>query len=147
MGDETLKGQVAMERPKSVVVLLQALDVHKKEKHSPSGPPPSFELAFCYRHKTATVIQAREFVGEGKTAQLCLQHVLFCGTTDRAHQKLTDLRTPHVTKQRAVSLRTYIPQQTGKFSICVRKESMQNVIDGSVFSAGQRARGSAAKSR
>jgi len=38
-------------------------------------------------------------------------------------------------------------QQTGEFSICFRKESLENVINLFIFSAWQQARSTAAKQR
>src|SRR5229473_1139431 len=118
-----------------VVNLLQAVHIDYKEQHSPAGSAPNFQLAFCQGHKTATVIQACEFVRECKIAQFCLQHVLFRGAADSAHQKLADRLTPSVTGQRAVRLRAYVSQQTCEFSICLRKESLENVINTLIFSA------------
>jgi hypothetical protein len=118
-----------------IVNLLQAVHIHHKEQHSPAGSAPNFQLAFCQGHKAASVIQAREFVSERKIAQFCLQHVLFRGTADRAHQKLADRLTPSVTWQRTVRLRAYVSQQTCEFSIRFRKESLENVTITLIFSA------------
>src|SRR5712692_9385433 len=118
-----------------VVNLLQTVHIHHKEQHSPAGSAPKFQLAFCQGHKTATVIQTCEFVRERKIAQFCLQHVLFRGAADSAHQKLTDRLTPSFPEQRAVRLRAYVSQQTGEFSICFRKESLEDVINPLLFSA------------
>src|SRR6266852_7439490 len=118
-----------------VVHQLQAGHIDYKEQHSPAGSAPNFQLAFCQGHKAASVIQACEFVSERKIAQFCLQHVLFRGAADSAHQKLTDRLTLSVTRQRAVRLRAYVSQQSGEFSICFRKESLENLINTLIFSA------------
>src|SRR5260370_30468605 len=121
--------------PERVVNLLQTVHLHHKQHHSGVGSAPKFQLAFSKGHKTATVIQACEFVRECKIAQFCLQYVLFRGAADSAHQKLTDRLTLSVTGQRAVRLRAYVSQQSGEFSICFRKESLENLINTLIFSA------------
>src|SRR5258708_30584554 len=111
-----------------IVNLLQAVHIHHKEQHSAAGSAPNFQLAFCQGHKAASVIQACEFVSERKIAQFCLQHVLFRGTADRAHQELTYLLTLSVAEQRAVRLCAYVSQQTGELSVSFRKETCGNVV-------------------
>src|SRR5579863_5829543 len=111
-----------------VVNMLQAVNIHYKQQHPPARPAPKLPLAFCQGHETATVIQACQFVGERKIAQFCLQHVLFCGATNRAHQKLTARLIPSATEQCAVNLGTDISQQTREFSICLRKETLENLM-------------------
>src|ERR1700676_1038512 len=128
-----------------IVNLLQAVHIHHEEQHSPAGSAPNFQLAFCQGHKAASVIQACEFVSERKIAQLCLQHVLFRGTADRAHQKLTDRLSRSVAGQSAVRLRAYVSQQTGEFSISLRKETLENVVNTLIFSARQQPRDTSAK--
>src|SRR5229473_8228065 len=126
---------VAFEMAERIVNLLQAVHIHHKEQHSTARSAPKLQLAFGNGHEAAAVIQARQFVRECKIAQFCLQHVLFRSTADSAHQKLTDRLTPSVTGKSAVRLRAYVSQQTGEFSICFRKESLENVISAFIFSA------------
>src|ERR1700680_2526645 len=109
--------------------MLQAVNIHYKQQHPPARPAPKLQLAFCQRHETATVIQACQFVGERKTAQFCLQHVLFRGATDCTHQEFTELLILSATGQCPVGLCADISQQTREFSICLRKETLEKVIN------------------
>jgi hypothetical protein len=90
---------------------------------------------FCPGHETATVIQACQFVAEGKIAQFCWHQVLFRGATDRTHQEFTARLIPSATEQCAVGLGADISQQNREFSICLRKKTPVKVINMFVLSA------------
>ena len=115
--------------------MLHAVNIHYKQQHSPARPAPKLQLACCQGHETATVIQACQFVGQRKIAQLCLEHVLFRGTTDCTHQKFTGLLIPRAAERCAVGLGADVSQQTRKFSICFGKETPEKIINTFILSA------------
>src|ERR1700722_2301091 len=115
--------------------MFKAVNNHYKQQHSPARPASKLQLAFCQGQEAATVVQACQFVGKRKIAQLCLQHVLFRGATDRTHQKFADLLIPSATEQCAVGLRADIAQQTREFSIYFGKQTLEETINMFILAA------------
>src|SRR2546425_1813575 len=63
--------------------------------------------------RSATAMKPRRLykpVSSREISQFSLQHILFYGTADSAHQKLTDLLTPGVTEQNAWRLGAHLSQ-------------------------------------
>jgi hypothetical protein len=115
--------------------MFQVVNIHHKQQHPPAGPAPKLPLTFCQGHETATVIQACQFVGDRKIAQFGLQQVLLRGATDRTHQKLTERLIPGAAGQCAVGLGADISQQSREFSICLREETLESIINMFILSA------------
>src|ERR1700723_850733 len=120
--------------PEGVVDMLHAVNIHYKQQHPPARSAPELQLALCQGQEAATVVQACQFIGERKIAQFCLQLVLFRGATDRPHQKFTDLLIPSATEQCVAGLGADISQQTFEFSICLRKETLEKIINTFILS-------------